>query len=75
LEKGASPCASRGDVLAEPAVAARRASLERAVVVQERHAEAVHLGLADVAELHARQGALDPGLELAEVRLAGRVLE
>ena len=55
-----------------PRVAPR---LNAPVLVQEGHAEAVDLGLADVAEARAGQGALDARLELAEIRLARGVLE
>ena len=58
----------RGHVLPEPTVAAGRTPLEHAVLVQESHPEAIHFGLTDVAEVHAGQGALDPRLELSEVR-------
>src|SRR5947209_15918236 len=55
------------DVLAHPPVAAGGAAHEAAARVEQRHAEPVDLGLADVADALARLGPAQPGLELAQV--------
>ena len=47
----------------------------RPALVEQRDAQAVDLRLAHVGERGARQGAADPGLELAQVVGRGRVVE
>ena len=68
------------DVLADLAVAARRAALEHAVAVEQRDREAVDLRLADVAELRvldalAREVVAHPLHPRAQLLLAARVGE
>src|SRR4029453_6377035 len=65
----------RRDVLADAAVAPRRAADEAALLIHERDAETVDFGLAYVAEVRPRQGTADPRLELADVLGRGRVVE
>ena len=57
----------RRDVLAHAAVAAGGAAHEAPALVEERDAEAVDLRLAHVREARARQRAVKPRLELAQV--------
>ena len=63
------------DVLAHPPVAAGGAAHEAAARVEQRHAEPVDLGLADVAGALARQRPAQPGLELAQAVGRGGVVE
>ena len=56
-----------GDLLAAAAVPTRGPAEEAAALVEERDAQAVHLGLADVLEVRARQRAPETGLELLEL--------
>src|SRR5207247_5894685 len=63
------------DVLADAAVAPRRAADEATPLVQQRDAEAVDLRLAHVAERGPREGSAGPGFELAQVVGRGRVVE
>src|SRR3990170_364404 len=65
----------RGDVLADPAVTARRAADEAPPLVEERHTEAVDLRLADVREPGAGDRAADARLELAQVAGTRGVVE
>jgi hypothetical protein len=56
-----------GDVLAHPPVAAGGPPDETSLLVQQGDAQAVHLGLADVREALPGEGALEAGLELADL--------
>jgi hypothetical protein len=64
-----------GDVLAHPAVAAGGAAGEATVLVEQGHAEAVDLGLADEGEARAGLRAPEPRLELAQVVRAHGIVE
>ena len=64
-----------GDVLADAAVTAGGAAHEAAARVEQRHAQAVDLRLADVGEALAGQHPADARLELAQIVGAGGVVE
>src|SRR5574341_653397 len=55
------------DVLSHAAIAAGGPAGEQSLLVDEGHAEAIHLRLAHVGEGLAREGALQAGLELADL--------
>ena len=65
----------RRDVLADAAIAARRAAYEAAALVHQRDPEPVDLWLADVVEVCTGQRTTQTRLELAQIVGRGRVVE